>query len=518
MGKWLSSAGRTIRNKKKDGCLEGSGRYEPPVLVSGEVDSGVIVTKMRTAPTIGGMQETVPTIEKREDMCGLERHDDKDQSRRQKIDNNHSSRSMQRKVHLDASSVVSGATGKGWKDSSVRSNRKVHLDALSVVSGMTGKGMENSSLRTNRTEARRKKSAENSREKRKSRRQFDDVSVLTSKTQKPIQGWAGRPPRSLGGKELLLSDADPSVGRSPGEITSKAGTPDEKSKKSSKKSSRKKKRFSSEKANHPSGREYMDIDDMSPGENYERTMVNSDGNPLILNELATNQLVRWKTYAEEGPCLIQMLAFVLAICAILTTLYDVIVVQKYWSYSVVIVGTHTLSLCGLILVFELRGVGPHSSFDFRAKFRSLCCRYLNILRLLWGRGLLYIFAGSMNVALGWNLTLYTGLGLIVLGIVAIFAGARASFSLDRLRASVTDEVYLWTKFDSVDHDRDELIGVDGFSNLLWSLGLEVSEPYLQQMFVSIDRERRGLISFDQFKTWWFKGQEKIAKETRGIMV
>lgn len=40
-----------------------------------------------------------------------------------------------------------------------------------------------------------------------------------------------------------------------------------------------------------------------------------------------------------------------------------------------------------------------------------------------------------------------------------------------------------------------------------SLGLEINDIHTYETFVSIDRDRNGLISFDDFKEWWFAGQE-----------
>ncbi|KAG7363808.1 hypothetical protein IV203_027169 [Nitzschia inconspicua] len=231
---------------------------------------------------------------------------------------------------------------------------------------------------------------------------------------------------------------------------------------------------------------------------------------LSATELAAGQLMHWKTQAEEGPLVVQSMAFVLALATSVTTLYPIIMIPTYWNVSNWIVAFHTVNLCILIMVFELRryGLSLKGSFHIRAKIRAVFSRYFNILRLVWGRGLLYVFAGSMNMAGGWPVAVYTGIPLAVVGIWAIFWGARASFNLDRLRSSVTDEVYLWTKFDDVDDDGDEMIGVDGFSSLVWSLGLEVNDKYTYETFLLIDKDKNGLISFDDFKGWWLDGQEE----------
>jgi hypothetical protein len=234
-----------------------------------------------------------------------------------------------------------------------------------------------------------------------------------------------------------------------------------------------------------------------------------DASLLSANDLAAGQLMRWKIEAEEGPCLLQFGAVLCSLASMGTTLYPVVFLQDFWQYQTWIVAVHTINLCSLILIFELRSIGAfRGPLNVRSKVRATFSRYLSVLRLLWGRGLLYIFTGTVNIAVGWKWTLFSGIALVVTGLLAIIVGARASFNLDRLKTSVTDEVYLWTKFDAVDDDGDEMIGVDAFSTLVWSLGLEINDKYTYETFLLMDKDRNGLVSFDDFKDWWLAGQEK----------
>jgi hypothetical protein len=241
--------------------------------------------------------------------------------------------------------------------------------------------------------------------------------------------------------------------------------------------------------------------------------ANGDFDPnLTATDLAAGQLLRWKMEAEEGPIVLQILAFTLAIGCIVTTLYPIVSDNTYINPSSIIGAFHTINLCSIILIFELRcSSSRRSQFNVRAKVRALASRYFNILRLLWGRGLLYLFAGSMNWAIGHPYCIFTAWLLMSTGVLAILAGSRASFNLDRLRASVTDEVYLWTKFDAVDDDNDEHIDIDGFASLVWSLGLQIGDTYTFRAFSQIDKDNDGLISLDEFKAWWFEGKELSKK-------
>jgi hypothetical protein len=236
--------------------------------------------------------------------------------------------------------------------------------------------------------------------------------------------------------------------------------------------------------------------------------ITNNGQYLTTNDFANAQLFRWKFAAEEGPAYIQILALLAALAALTSTLYPIVTNESYWTVPTGICAFHTTVLCVIILVFESRALGARNPMNGRARARTLLTRYLNILRLLWGRGCLYIFAGSMNIAifyLPW--VLYTGFTLIGLGVLAMLVGSHASFNLERLKLSLTDHSYLWNKFDAADSDRDNLIDISEFSNLIWSLGMELDDAYTYRAFAQIDNDSDARINFREFKRWWISAHD-----------
>jgi hypothetical protein len=125
---------------------------------------------------------------------------------------------------------------------------------------------------------------------------------------------------------------------------------------------------------------------------------------------------------------------------------------------------------------------------------------------LWGRGLLYIFVGSMNLTIDFDKVVYSAFPIIGLGLIAICSGAHASFNLDKMKTSLTDESYLWSKFDANDPDKDNFIDINGFAELLWALGLEFDDVYTYKAFTQIDSDSDAKVSFEEFKDWWIVTQ------------
>ena len=236
--------------------------------------------------------------------------------------------------------------------------------------------------------------------------------------------------------------------------------------------------------------------------------ITKNGKYLSNNHFANAQLMRWKHASEEGPAIIQVLAFLAALAALTSTLYPLVTNDEFWTIPTGICALHSTTLCLLIIVFEVRAWGHRNPMSLRARIRNLLVRYLNVLRLVWGRGFLYIFAGTMNITIFFlPYVYYTGFTLIGLGILAILTGAHASFSLERLRLSLTDNSFLWSKFDEADTDKDTLIGISEFSNLTWSLGLELDDAYTYRAFLEIDQDADSKISFYEFKSWWIASQD-----------
>lgn len=235
--------------------------------------------------------------------------------------------------------------------------------------------------------------------------------------------------------------------------------------------------------------------------------ITRNGEYLTMNDFANAHLLRWKFAAEEGPVLIRLPAVLLAVAVIGTTLYPFVTIPDFWTVPTMICCFHTCVLAFLILILEGRVFcGIRSPINARARLRFLVTRYLNICRLLWGRGLLYIFAGTMNLTISHQYTLYSGLSLMGLGVLAICSGAHASYNLDKVKSSLTSEAYLWGQFDACDDDKDNLIDMNGFAELIWALGLELDDAYTHKAFSQIDRQENAKISFEQFRDWWIVAQ------------
>ena len=234
--------------------------------------------------------------------------------------------------------------------------------------------------------------------------------------------------------------------------------------------------------------------------------ITRNGQYLTLNGFANGHLIRWKFAAEEGSAIIRIPAIFLAMGVMFTTIWPIVTEPEYWTIPHLICAFHAVTLSFLVVVLEGRALAVRNPVNARARLRNIITRYLSVLKFVWGRGLLYIYAGSMNLTSEHDWVIYSGLPIMALGIIAVFAGAHASYNLDQLKTSLTDESYLWVKFSQNDPDNDGLIDTNGFAELLWSLGLEFDDMYTFKAFKQIDVDNDSFISFEEFKSWWIVTQ------------
>lgn len=187
-----------------------------------------------------------------------------------------------------------------------------------------------------------------------------------------------------------------------------------------------------------------------------------------------------------------------------TSIVAVVLYPDAWEPKSIVMSVCVVIMSLFILVLEGRFLAPNP-LSARAHIRNIVTRNFNILRFVWGRGILYIFAGTINVALTYLITMISGAVMIVLGLLSIILGIHASRKFAALRNSLADESYLLLLFSYYDSDGDGYLEAYQFTNLLSYLGMELDDRYALKAFDTIDRDGDRRISFDEFNDWWSTG-------------
>mmetsp|Transcript_24280 Transcript_24280/g.39644 ORF Transcript_24280/g.39644 Transcript_24280/m.39644 type:complete len:549 (-) Transcript_24280:137-1783(-) len=236
---------------------------------------------------------------------------------------------------------------------------------------------------------------------------------------------------------------------------------------------------------------------------------------VAANEYGQRQLEYWRNASHVSRPFIRIGSVLLASAVIACSFYVVAFDHYALSLSRVISAIYTISACLLIIILELkrrdeRDICSEPSIRYQVELRSKIMSNANALKLVWGRGCLYAFAGSMALTIDHVYVTLPGAGLIFFGLLAFFIGFRASVHFHTLKTSFVDEKFLKERFKAEDSNRDGKINLDEFTFLVKSLGLtDLNDTQIYHIFRSIDVHRRRKVTFKQFKGWWLHEQSYI---------
>jgi hypothetical protein len=223
-----------------------------------------------------------------------------------------------------------------------------------------------------------------------------------------------------------------------------------------------------------------------------------------LNSLFNGHLMKWKFEAEEGSVFVRVPAFFGAIGLIVTVIVATVLEKDAFQLHAIVMGVCVLIMGIFICILDGRFMltNPLST---RAHLRNLLTRNFNMFRFVWGRGLLYIIAGVINISQMWLMTMISGAVMVVVGLLAVAVGVHASRKFAALRNSLADESFLLLVFGNYDRDGDGYLEPSEFALMLADLGMELDDRYTLKAFNVIDTDSDRKIAFDEFNHWWASG-------------
>lgn len=198
---------------------------------------------------------------------------------------------------------------------------------------------------------------------------------------------------------------------------------------------------------------------------------------------------------EEGPLSFRSLGFVGGFFMILSTALDIVENLENTLDSIVSIFLFTIGF----IIIQLEARPFHMQNDFM--YRSIC-RVFSSLRYVWGRGFLYLFSGAMQLLLLSTWCMASGIYFIILGILSVVFGYRASLKLCALRNSIGTKDEIKFLFHSFDANRDGYLDMEEFREMLRAMDQNLKNNVFVAAIAAIDLENKQKISYDDFETWW----------------
>ncbi len=211
---------------------------------------------------------------------------------------------------------------------------------------------------------------------------------------------------------------------------------------------------------------------------------------------ATEMSENLRQYTEEGFPVLQIMAFCSGVALIFSS-----------TLSLQEIGMERLSLEKVLIsfyswvfgIFIISLEGKIFMFDVSSLHRMIS-NYLKILRVLWGRGLFYIFIGSFHLCLNSPYSSVVGIILAVVGLVTFITGiimSKKHYLLQNFsgKSFLNQQIY-----DFYDTDRDGYLDLESFRDLIVGTGISIND--VDNEFIEIDIDKDGLIDFLQLQDWF----------------
>jgi len=160
-------------------------------------------------------------------------------------------------------------------------------------------------------------------------------------------------------------------------------------------------------------------------------------------------------------------------------------------------------LLGIMIVVLEAG----TKLSFFSRISSKLFRNARFLSYLWGRGIVYFVAGSLEVSQREFLDLIVGCYVCFVGVLYIFVGRRAAKKLAAARRTACTAEELQENFAKADLDGKGALTVHQFGEMTRNLGLDLNRREVEAAFLQLDHSRTGRLTYESIHMWWSKGAD-----------
>lgn len=224
-----------------------------------------------------------------------------------------------------------------------------------------------------------------------------------------------------------------------------------------------------------------------------------------VTQTAKNTVYKIESMAQEGPLSFRVLGFLGGLFMMFTSAWSIITRVIVLSPITALISAYTFLFGFFIVILEGKVfIPPLAHFQRRLFF------YAHFLSFVSGRGLLYFFAGSLQLSQWHFWEIISGGFMCAIGILSLLTGRASYTKMQQLRMSISDEAFLYQKFKEHDVNADTFLDISEFENLIKDLlstgnngeAEMMNNNELEAAFAMIDRDDNRKISLDDFKTWW----------------
>jgi uncharacterized membrane protein HdeD (DUF308 family) len=221
-------------------------------------------------------------------------------------------------------------------------------------------------------------------------------------------------------------------------------------------------------------------------------------NMAVLSVVAQEKWTEIQNALQDGDISIRLVALISATALILSSVVGMIRSILSLNISQSLMEIYSLILGAIMILLESK------QLHLPQKYLDKLFHYALFLKYVWGRGILYLLAGSLHLITQGSTSVMdyiVGAMVVLVGIVYIVVGRIAARKLKSLRNSLHSDAQLKNKFTHADTTKKGLT-LDQFKLLTDQLGLDVNHREAEIIFLHLDKSADGLLTYSEFQGWW----------------
>lgn len=223
------------------------------------------------------------------------------------------------------------------------------------------------------------------------------------------------------------------------------------------------------------------------------------------NDYAIEKAKELRIMAREGDFSIRLLALIggVGMCAV--SAFGFISTLLHFHGISALLEVYTFCLGVIVILLESSNM-PFISENFRQNLAN----YANFLTFVWGRGILYFVAGTLELTQTGIPDMIVGCYMCLLGIAYIIIGRKTAKKLRTMRSELFSPLQLRSKFNEADKDGTGTLTMGQFKALTDSMGLDMNRRETEAAFMCMDKNDNSQLTFDEFENWWKTGGDDDA--------
>ena len=214
--------------------------------------------------------------------------------------------------------------------------------------------------------------------------------------------------------------------------------------------------------------------------------------------VANDRAAVLRTSFETGDFSLRLLVLMGGLGVILSAVLGLITDLVFFNFTGALLELYTLLLGCVIMVLESR------QLSLPPAYLEKVLKYALFLKFIWGRGLLYSFAGTLQATQGSLMHTIVGAYLMVVGIVFIVLGYMTAQKLASVGRRDFSKSVLRSKFSAADTNHSGNIDLAQFSALVDDFEFPLSRREKEVAFLYLDTSDHGTLTFEEFQAWFHK--------------